>query len=431
VRIEGEGAPVAAERVDQGGLTREGHGGEVYDRGVAPRGGDVLGRRRDGVVVGSAASRDHVPPGLLVQEPHARAWRGQLPYALQGHAAGPQGVESGRGVVRADDADAAHGGAPGGGGEGGVEEGAAGLLHAGRAVGQHDVVDEQVARQHEGRGRHGGGRARKAAATARVASGSRGLSQRPRRFTDEPTMKPWARAYRPRLSGVRPEPMSTGSEAPSRTASRSAGAQGSPVAAPVTITPVGGEELCGARGLGERHVGGEGVRGVLLLDVGEDAHMLGAEAASVPQERARAGLDEALVGHVGEGKTLDAHEVCARREGHRERLPVRRGQHLNAQGQRHRAAHLSRDGCHGGDHLGPDGAVEVRPVVHVFEQQRGEARIAVGAGFVNRLSDDRVEAVPGVGRAGQGARVDHAEERAGRAEEGGEVGEGVGHGRGA
>src|SRR5262245_23127506 len=53
-------------------------------------------------------------------------------------------------IVRADQADAPHGGSPDGGAQGTVHDGAAGLSHTGAAVREYDIIDQEIAEQHQG-----------------------------------------------------------------------------------------------------------------------------------------------------------------------------------------------------------------------------------------------------------------------------------------
>ena len=72
---------------------------------------------------------------------------------------------------------------------------------------------------------------------------------------------------------------------------------------------------------------------MLLLDVGEDTHVLRVERAAVTQELTRGRLDDALVGDVREDEALDPHEARAARERHGQGLAVRAGEHLDTERQ--------------------------------------------------------------------------------------------------
>ena len=155
---------------------------------------------------------------------------------------------------------------------------------------------------------------------------------------------------------------------------------------------------------------------VLLLDVREHQHALGADRAAVAQQLARARLDDALVRHVREDETLHPHELRAAGEGDRERLAIRGGQHLNAEHQAGLAFDFARHRRHGGGDLRADPALQVGAVVHVLEGQRGEPRVAIDPGLGDGLLDQPLEGMTRRRRSRQSADMQHPDERPRRAE---------------
>ena len=186
---------------------------------------------------------------------------------------------------------------------------------------------------------------------------------------------------------------------------------------------VGEEEFGGVGGLDDVEVGGEGVGGVLFLDVGEDSDVVGADLAAVAEEVAGAGVDVAFVGEVPEDEAFGADELGARGVGGGEGLAVGAGEDLDAEGEGGvGAADFGGDDGHGGGDGGA-GAAEVGDVVHVFDHEGVDAEIGVGLRFVEGVLDDGVHGV-GVERgAGEGAHMDHADDGSGAvAEDAGEGG---------
>jgi hypothetical protein len=130
-----------------------------------------------------------------------------------------------------------------------------------------------------------------------------------------------------------PEPTSTGSRADSDTARSSVLAGGFAGGGAGQDQAVGEEKFGGVRGLDDVDIGGEGVGGVLLLDVGEDGDGLGADGLAVAQEFAGAGVHVAFVGHVAEDESLGADEVGAGGERGGQGFAVGAGQDLDAEGE--------------------------------------------------------------------------------------------------
>ena len=175
---------------------------------------------------------------------------------------------------------------------------------------------------------------------------------------------------------------------------------------------VGAEELGSGDGVGKREVGGEGVAGVFLFDVGEDGDVLGADGAAVAKEGAGLGLGhEAFVGDVGEGEVLDADELGPDGEGDGEGLAGAEGEDLHAHGGvADGVGDGEADGGHGCGDGGMVGGVDVGGVVHVLDHDRVEARGDQHAGLVGGGLGQSGDGLPAAGAAGEGPDVDHADE---------------------
>lgn len=61
---------------------------------------------------------------------------------------------------------------------------------------------------------------------------------------------------------------------------------------------------------------------MLLLDVGEDFHMLRSNLLAIPQQVAGAGIEQALIGHVREHKTFRPDEIQTCRDDSGVRRPA-------------------------------------------------------------------------------------------------------------
>ena len=181
--------------------------------------------------------------------------------------------------------------------------------------------------------------------------------------------------------------------------------------------PVGRKELRRVGRLGEGDVGRDGVRRVLLLDVGVHPHVFGADGAAVAEERPGARLEQAFVGHVRERERLDTHELGPGAERHGEGFAVRRREHLDTEGEVDRAPHLTHHGGHPGDDLGPDLALHVGAIVHVLDEERRVTGVTVDSRLRDGPLDDGADRVARVDRPWHGAGVDHAHEGATATEE--------------
>src|SRR5262249_10032035 len=227
----------AGEGADGRLLDFERHGREVDGGDAAPGRRHVRGGRGDLGVGGPVEPVDDLAARALVEEPRASAWTAEVVDAGEVDAAHGEGFERPRGIVGAAQAHDAGPQPRDGGPEREVEDGAAGLGHPRPAVGEDDVVHEEVAEDDEVRRAHRAGRARKARTSAASRPGSSGFVQSPSCFSQEPTMKASASAKAAMFSAVIPDPTSTGIPTAARTARTSAGSAGRPVAVPVTITP--------------------------------------------------------------------------------------------------------------------------------------------------------------------------------------------------
>ena len=155
---------------------------------------------------------------------------------------------------------------------------------------------------------------------------------------------------------------------------------------------------------------------MLLLDVGEHQHPFGADAAPIPQQFACARLDDAFVCHVRVDESFRPDEVGAGRVCDRERLTIRAGEHLHAKHEAGFTLHVACNRGHGRGDLRTDPTLEVRAVVHVLDGQRRESGVLVDPGLGQRLLDQRVNRMGRRWRTRHGAEMQHADERARRAE---------------
>ena len=135
------------------------------------------------------------------------------------------------------------------------------------------------------------------------------------------------------------------------------------------------------------------MRAVLLLDVRKDQHSFCADRAPVPEQLACAGLDHTFVCHVRIHESFDPDEVGTGRVRDRERLAIRRCEHLNAQHETGFALHFPRDRGHGGGDLRADTTLEIRAVVHVLDGQRRESCVPVDSRLGQRLLNQRLDRV--------------------------------------
>ena len=184
-------------------------------------------------------------------------------------------------------------------------------------------------------------------------------------------------------------------------------------------------------GLDDIDVGGDGVGGVLLLDVGEDGDVLGADGLAVAEKRAGAGVHVAFVGHVPKDEAFGADEIGAGGEGGGKGFPVGAGEDLDAEGKPGMGLlDFAGDDRHGDGDFGT-GMLHVGDVVHVFDHEGMDAAGAIGFGLGEGLVEDGGHAAPMLWRAGQGAHVDHADDDFGAGtEEAGENGSDHGGARG-
>ena len=150
---------------------------------------------------------------------------------------------------------------------------------------------------------------------------------------------------------------------------------------------------------------------MLLLDVGEDQHALGADLPAIAQQVAGARLDHAFVGDVRKDEAFDAHEVGAAGLRHGERLAVGAGQDLHAERHGHLALDRARNRRHRGDDLRTNAAAQIRPIVHVLDRERREPAVTVDPRLRHGLIDELIERARGGRRTGQCAHVNHADQR--------------------
>ena len=176
------------------------------------------------------------------------------------------------------------------------------------------------------------------------------------------------------------------------------------------------KELGGPGGFDQRNIAGNGVRAVLLLDVGKHQHAIGADRAAVAQQLPRARFDDTLVRHVRKDETLHAHELRAASEGDGQCLAIRGGQHLNAEHQASLAFDFARQRGHGGGDLRTDPALQIWTVVHVLEGERGEPRVTIDPCFGDRMFDQPVDGMTRRRRSWKSADMQHPDECPRRAE---------------
>jgi hypothetical protein len=149
----------------------------------------------------------------------------------------------------------------------------------------------------------------------------------------------------------------------------------------------------------------------VLLYIGPDLDAVGADRPAVPEQFRGGGLDDALIGHMGEREALDPDEIEAGRQRHGQRLVIGPRQDLHAAGQRRLGPDRGRDDRHGRDDFGTHPAPEVRRVVHVFDQQPVDARVPIDFRLTQRSAVDFPQGSRGGRSSGQGAEVDHRDDR--------------------
>lgn len=166
-------------------------------------------------------------------------------------------------------------------------------------------------------------------------------------------------------------------------------------------------------GLGDVEVGGDGVAGVFLFDVGEDGDVVCAESCAFTEEVAGVGFgEESFVGDGGVGEAFGADEGCAAGECDGEGGGVGAGEDLDAEGDGggEGVADGGGDDGHCCGDFGADGAEEVGGVVHVFEDDGVEAGIGEGLGVADGGVDEVVGGLADpAGAAGRWSHVDHAD----------------------
>ena len=101
----------------------------------------------------------------------------------------------------------------------------------------------------------------------------------------------------------------------------------------VTPLPTSSGSCVAARAVGDDRVGA-----VLDVHVGEHPDPLGPQPGKVAGRGGRGSLQDPLVGHVGVGPLVDAHEAGATRLGDRQRVPRTVRQHVDTERQTYLAA---------------------------------------------------------------------------------------------
>jgi len=124
-----------------------------------------------------------------------------------------------------------------------------------------------------------------------------------------------------------------------------------------------------------------------------------------------AGFDDPFVSHVREYEALHADETRAASVRHRHRRQIGARQNLNPQRQRHSTPNFDSDRGHGRHDLRPHGALEVWPVVRVFNDHTLKpcpgVRPCLGDGRFFDLGDS----VTAPRRARQSPDVNHSDQR--------------------
>ena len=126
----------------------------------------------------------------FVEQPRAHAGPPERAHASEIGAALLQDLQDGARIVVTDGTHESRTRIPKRGTERSVQKRAARLPHPRPAVSEHDIVNEQVAEQHDGRCHESRPSPAKACTTARARSESNRFDQTPSSFTDDPTMKP-------------------------------------------------------------------------------------------------------------------------------------------------------------------------------------------------------------------------------------------------
>ena len=143
-------ATIAANVGNQRALHVERHRGEVNRRSL-PGVGDLI-RLRGNLFVCRTSQPVNEPSRLaFVEQPRAHTRTAERMDAAQIGAAPTQRLEGVRRIVVASDAHQSRPGTPQRCAERAVQDRATRLPHPRRAIRQHDIIDEQVAQQHDGR----------------------------------------------------------------------------------------------------------------------------------------------------------------------------------------------------------------------------------------------------------------------------------------
>ena len=180
-------------------------------------------------------------------------------------------------------------------------------------------------------------------------SGSTGFHHTPSRLSQLATITASATVkMSPTLSGETPEPTQTGSVVPSAIARSSSRLAASPVRWPVAMATSASKNSLSRASSPMRAVGGDRVRAVLDMHIGEDADLARAQIGAVARGFAGAAFHEALIRDIGVGPLVDAHELRARRLRDRDRLHRAVREHVDADRQRRFAPHRIRHHRHAG-----------------------------------------------------------------------------------
>jgi hypothetical protein len=93
------------------------------------------------------------------------------------------------------------------------------------------------------------------------------------------------------------------------------------------------EKLSGLGSLDDVYVCGDGMRRVLLLDIGEDANALGTNRPAISQKRSSGGLNQTFVRYVRENKALHSNKARAARVCDGDSPQIGPCENLNSQGE--------------------------------------------------------------------------------------------------
>ena len=167
-----------------------------------------------------------------------------------------------------------------------------------------------------------------------------------------------------------------------------------------------------SRHVGDVEVGGEGMRGMLFLDVGKDRDVVRAKVMPIAQHRARRGLSDPFIRDVGVGPALGADKVAAGGLGYGQRRFVALKQHVQAH---RRVARPALDGVGHAGHRSGDlrphlALVHARKVEHILDQDAVDAGGQIDLGLGDSPLDGALD-TDETGHARARPGVDHRDDR--------------------